>query len=152
MTDPIINQAAQQAAQRPSETEQVSSKPEVSEDAQTQFEQALNQPQNGQNQPGVNPTNEVQQVAQVNQANLEQVQAPTLGDAILEGLKRSKGNYDARAGNIESQMIEMDGREMSVQDLMKLQYEMSQMFLELNVTEKIGSESSKGVKTLFTNQ
>ena len=97
-------------------------------------------------------TNEVQQVQQIDQAAVDEVRAPTLGDAILEGLKQSKGNYDARAGNIERQMVEMDGRELTVQDLMKLQYEMSRMFLELNVTDKIGSESSKGVKTLFTNQ
>ena len=151
MSDPIINQAAQQAAEQASQQGAQQPQPgEVDAQDQAQFEEALNKTTEQQPVEQADPS-QVDPAQNQQPGEVEPVEPPSLGDAILDGVEKMKSNHDARVDAIEQQLAEADG-EMSVQDCLKLQFEVMQMSIEQEVTGKIADKSSQGVQTLFKNQ
>lgn len=142
MTDPISNEAARHLV----ESTAAQPKPEPIEidlSDQSRFEDALNQTE-------AEPTETTEQPP-------EQPPAPadedlTLGDAILDGIEKMKSSHDERAARIEQQLTETKDHDLSVQECVKLQFEVMQMGLEQELTGKIADKSSQGVQTLFKNQ
>ena len=123
---------------------------------QAQFEQALNQSgqQNGiqgGSEGGVNNVQQVDQTSQMGNVNGAQQAQPTFGDAILNGIEKLKSGHDVRLERIE-QTITESGGDMSVEQMMKLQFEVMQMGIEQDLTSKMADKSSQGVQTLFRNQ
>ena len=142
MPDPISNKVAQQAANQASQqsanTQQQPT--EVDADAQGKFEQVLNSPE-GTQQANVQQT-----------TGTEKVQGgQTLGDVILDGIEKIKARHDSRGEKVMNQLEAADG-DMSVDQLLKLQFDIVQMNLEQELTGKIADKTSQGVQTLFKNQ
>ena len=157
MSDPIINQAVQQATDQAAQQGANQAKPEVGAEDQAKFEQALNSPEANSAQQVDAANNDpskadAAQQKHVNQADCEGPDCPTLGEAILDGVEKMKTSHDARADSIQKQLLDTGGKEMSVQDCIKLQFEVMQMSLEQDVTGKIADKTSQGVQTLFKNQ
>ena len=158
MSDPIINQAIQQATDQAAQQGANTPQPQADEASQAEFEQALNGTQEADASQQVDAaTNDpskadAAQQKHVHQAEESEHTTPSLGDAILEGVEKMKSSHDARADRIENQLLKSEGKEMSVQDCIKLQFEVMQMSLEQDVTGKIADKTSQGVQTLFRNQ
>ncbi len=155
MVDPITSQVGQQAANHAAQGETSTPKGEANTHGQERFEAAMNQPVEQTNaEQQVAPTQQIDQASQQNMqtADLEEVSAPTLGEAILDGVQRMKQTRDTRAARIESQLTENTGHELTMQECMKLQFEVMQMSLEQDMTSKIADKTSQGVQTLFKNQ
>ena len=143
MPDPISNQVAQQAANQASQQQATSQPTEINISDQVRFEDAMSQ--NG------HPEQQAQAVEAAN-GDVQSIEEPTLGDAILNGLEKMKTTHDARSARIEDQLMKATGEDMSVQDCMKVQFEVMQMGLEQELTGKIADKTSQGVQTLFKDQ
>ncbi len=150
MSDPIISQVAQQAADQAAQQGASQSQGQVDAKDQAKFDEAMNQAPEQAEQS--TPQN-VDQAQHVNQADCDNsAPPPTLGDAILDGLEQMKHSHDTRAASIEEQFAASGAEPMSVQDCMKLQFEVMQLSLEQDMTGKIADKTSQGVQTLFRNQ
>jgi hypothetical protein len=142
MADPITSQAAQHATSPAAQ--QNSHKPiEIDVHDQSRFEDALNRSADSPLEQADGASNSVRH---------GQNSEATLGDAILNGLEKMKSTHDARSDRIEQQLISVDGENLSVQDCIKLQFEIMQMSMEQEPTGKIADKTSQGVQTLFKNQ
>lgn len=155
MSDPIANkiaeQAANQAAQQGGGGGQAQADP--SKDAQAKFEEALNRPEEAQNVDTNQTAQEADKAQQISPIEDGSVEAkPTIGDAILEGVEKMKSSYDARVEEIQTRIVGKDGKELSVEDAMKLQFEIMQMGLEQDLTGKVADKTSQGVQTMFRPQ
>jgi type III secretion protein I len=75
-----------------------------------------------------------------------------LGDRILQGMEKLKGDQDAQVEKINKLLGSPKASEMSTQDLMKLQLELVKLTEERDVTSKVADKSSQGVQTLIKNQ
>lgn len=140
MADPVTNQVAQQLTKQAAQPQ--SPQPvEISFHDQTRFEDALRQP-GGQPADGVAETN----------ADNNARRDDSIGDAILDGLEKMKSSHDARSERIEHQLTDPSGKELSVQECIKLQFEVMQMSMEQELTGKVADKTSQGVQTLFKNQ
>ena len=148
MPDPISSQVAQQAASQAQSAAQPSvERIEIDVNDQSRFDVALNQ---SDAQPQQNNPHQTEVAAN----DIQPVEPPTLGDAILNGLENMKTSHDVRSERIEAQMEKSlaKGKDLSVQDCVKMQYEVMQMGLEQELTGKIADKTSQGVQTLFKNQ
>lgn len=76
---------------------------------------------------------------------------PTLGDAILNSLDQAKGSYDAKVDQL-NKTLETVGDNMSMQDMMRLQFDLMQVGLQQDLTAKVADKVSQGVQTMFKNQ
>ena len=139
--DPVSNQVAQQAANQASQ--QAAPATEVKISDQARFDDAMQQPEQVENaQPKTEATN----------GDPTPEQEATLGDPILNGIEKMKTSHDVRSARIEDQLTNSIGKDLSVQDCMKLQFEVMQMSMEQELTGKIADKTSQGVQTLFQNQ
>lgn len=141
--DPLTNQAATWGAERFAQTATSggASLPEVDPAAQLQFEHAL-----------ANPSADVVPAgpAGVDAAATSDAK-PSLGDAILNGIEKLKTHHDVRAERIEQTLIDSGG-ELTMEEMMKLQFEVMQLGIEQDITTKMADKTSTGVQTLFRNQ
>ena len=137
MSDPVSLQVGQQLA---GQTTPPSSEKLVEIDIrdQSRFEDALNRQEN----PSANSA-QTETGTQHGDA--------TLGEAILNGLEKMKCSHDTRCERIEQQLTGTEEKAMSVQDCVKLQFEVMQMSMEQELTGKIADKTSQGVQTLFKN-
>lgn len=148
MTDPIVNKAAEQVTQ---ETAADSAKPKnsVSADDVSKFEEAMNPEQ----KPGVKSDQAAAATSTETTDPARASQAPeSIGEAILETVEGMKTSQDARIKNIEEQLANVDGKEMTVEECMKLQFELMQLSMEQQMSGKIADKSSQGVQQLFKPQ
>ena len=76
---------------------------------------------------------------------------PTLGDQILSNIQNVDQDYQNQVKAIDS-ATEASYGGMNPGDLLKMEYEVSQMTVEQEVTSKIGDSASQGVQQLFKNQ
>lgn len=138
--DPLSNQPATGGAERFAQTATSGGGPasEVDPAAQLQFEQALANPGSDVVPAGVDPT----ATSDVK---------PSLGDAILNGIEKLKTHHDVRAERIEQTLIDSGG-ELTMEEMMKLQFEVMQLGIEQDITTKMADKTSTGVQTLFRNQ
>lgn len=141
VTEHVAEQSLQQGASGAAPTE-------VDHADQMQFEQALNGPQDA-NMQAVQPTESTLQSQQVGETQAGG--KPSLGDSILNGIEKLKGNFDVRADRIEQTLVNSGG-DMSMEEMMKLQFEVMQMGIEQDITTKMADKTSSGVQTMFRNQ
>jgi hypothetical protein len=149
--DPVASKITEHVAEQSLHQGAAGAPAEVDHADQMQFEQALNGSQNGAAQ-GVQPIETTFQATQAGGVQGAQaVGKPSLGDSILNGIEKLKTNYDVRADRIEQTLINSGG-EMSMEEMMKLQFEVMQMGIEQDITTKMADKTSSGVQTLFRNQ
>ncbi len=151
--DPVASKITEHVAEQSLHQGAAGAPAEVDHADQMQFEQALNGSQDGATQ-GVQPTETSFQATQVGETQAAGTQAagnPSLGDSILNGIEKLKTNYDVRADRIEQTLINSGG-EMSMEQMMKLQFEVMQMGIEQDITTKMADKTSSGVQTMFRNQ
>jgi hypothetical protein len=75
----------------------------------------------------------------------------TLGDQILSNIQNVNQDYQNQVKAINS-ATEASDVGMNPGDLLKMEYEVSEMSVEQEVTSKIGDSASQGVQQLFKNQ
>lgn len=138
ITEHVSEQSLQQGAGAPMQ--------EVDSADQVQFENALN----GQGVDGATDAQTTQSTLELGQQEMH-VGKPTLGDAILNGIEKLKANHDVRAERIEKAIVDSKG-ELTMEDMMKLQFEVMQLGIEQDITTKMADKTSSGVQTLFRNQ
>lgn len=150
MSDPLIQRVTQQVAEQAAQQQgTAASQTQPSAADQKRFEQALRPDQVS----GVQDVQQAQLAQNVQTAQAgEQVQPPTLGDAILDGLEKMKSSHDLRMENIQDRLVRTEGAELSVQDALALQFEVMQLGIEQDLTTKVADKTSQGVQTLFRNQ
>jgi hypothetical protein len=146
--DPVASKITEHVAEQSLHQGTAGAPAEVDHADQMQFEQALNGSQDAATQ-GVQPIETSFQATQVGEA--QAAGKPSLGDSILNGIEKLKTNYDVRADRIEQTLINSNG-EMSMEEMMKLQFEVMQMGIEQDITTKMADKTSSGVQTLFRNQ
>jgi type III secretion system YscI/HrpB-like protein len=76
---------------------------------------------------------------------------PTLGDQILSNMQDVNQDYQNQVKAIDS-ATEASDVGMNPGDLLKMEYEVSEMTVEQQVTSKIADSASQGVQQLFKNQ
>ncbi len=122
-----------------------SSKPE-SPDAQDveKFEQSLKSEPAQQNM----ETNQPEQV----EATEGTSQGKSLGNTILNGLEKMKESRDKAIDEINKTLNKSGDEPLTLQETMKLQYQLIQVNLQQEVTTKVADKTNQGVQTLFKNQ
>jgi type III secretion system YscI/HrpB-like protein len=76
---------------------------------------------------------------------------PTIGDQILDNMQDVNQDYQNQVKAIDS-TTEASDIGMNPGDLLKMEYEVSEMTVEQQVTSKIADSASQGVQQLFKNQ
>ena len=114
----------------------------------TKFEQAMQPRTDAQPPPtAVGPTTQVEAIVAPT--------APThttLGENILDGIGRMGENYQAQVDKVQTQLENTADTTMSVQDAVKLQFDLMQLNLQQDLASKVSDKTSQGVQTLFKNQ
>jgi len=124
------------------ETGDVNVNPEqVDEDVVSQFEQAME----GKN---VTQDKEVASVSSENQ-NIDQ---QGLGDQILKGIEKLRENHEQQIEKVNKLVEGAEDDPMSVQEALRLQFELMQLSHEQELVSKGADKSSQAVQTMFRNQ
>ena len=76
----------------------------------------------------------------------------SLGDQILEGMKQLGDSREAKLERVNELVTGSGDEPMSVQDAMKLQFELMKLNQEQEVATKVADKSGQGVQTLLRNQ
>jgi type III secretion system YscI/HrpB-like protein len=76
----------------------------------------------------------------------------TLGDAIVDGLGQIQDNRQTALMRMTDLLRGKEGIGLSFQDTVRLQYELTMMTIQQDLTTKIADKISQGVQTLFRNQ
>ncbi len=74
----------------------------------------------------------------------------TLGDKILHGLQSVKSGYDHQAGAVQESLNGKDP--LSINDMMKLQYDLAKLTLQGELINKTVSKSTQNLDTLLKSQ
>jgi type III secretion system YscI/HrpB-like protein len=77
---------------------------------------------------------------------------PGLGDLVLAGIDRMSAGYQQRVDAVNATIASGGADGLSSQDIMRLQFELTQMTLMQDLTAKVADKTSQGVQTLFKNQ
>ena len=85
------------------------------------------------------------------EANQPTGKPATIGDEILDNIQNVNQDYQNQVKAINSAAEASEGG-MNPGDLLKMEYEVSEMTVEQEVTSKIGDSASQGVQQLFKNQ
>jgi type III secretion system YscI/HrpB-like protein len=146
MTEGVnIEKVIQKVAEEAAETEGPA-KPEApaAEDV-SQFEAAMQGETGRQAVSGADAPPEVTRASKVEEPQ-------SLGDAILQGMEKAKEGHTDQVDRINALLDKSGDAPMTVQDAMKLQFELMQLNLQQEVTTKTADKTSQGVQTLFKNQ
>lgn len=146
MTDPVNTQkVVQQVAEQAAQT-QDTAKPKAAEDGDVaRFEQAMS------DQPDPGTTGGPETVAETKPVFKSDV-PESLGDSILQGVEKLKESHDDQVQKIKEIVDKSQNEPMSLQDAMKLQFELMQLNLQQEATAKTADKSSQGIQTLFKPQ
>ncbi|MCA8998284.1 MAG: hypothetical protein KDA80_14895 [Planctomycetaceae bacterium] len=148
MVDPLGNEAARRmidAAQQAGAEQsapQPDATPAIDGEAQAEFEAAMN----GQKADRADAKSGPDAVSETQPSDM------SLGDAILQGLEQAKASHDQHMDRIAAELSVDGDQEMTVQDALRLQFEVMQLQLEQEVAAKVADKTSQGVQTLFRNQ
>lgn len=123
---------------------------EATDKDQAAFNQALDSSSDTQQAVGATNPGANSPVPSSSEANQPTGQ-PTLGDQILSNIQNVDQDYQNQVKAIDS-ATEASDVGMNPGDLLKMEYEVSQMTVEQQVTSKIGDSASQGVQQLFKNQ
>lgn len=144
--DPIVGKVSQFASEQSLQQGAGAATKDPTAADQLQFENAMN----GAGPDGVQSMT-TESSLEVNRLQETQVAKPTLGDSILNGIEKLKANHDVRAQRIEQSIVQSKGN-LTMEDMMKLQFEVMQLGIEQDITTKMADKTSNGVQTLFRNQ
>ena len=123
---------------------------EATDKDQAAFNQALDSSSDTQQAVGATNPGANSPVPSSSEANQPTGQ-PTLGDQILSNIQNVDQDYQNQVKAIDS-ATEASDVGMNPGDLLKMEYQVSQMTVEQQVTSKIGDSASQGVQQLFKNQ
>ena len=123
---------------------------EATDKDQAAFNQALDSSSDTQQAVGATNPGANSPVPSSSEAN-QPTGKPTLGDQILSNIQNVNQDYQNQVKAIDS-ATEASDVGMNPGDLLKMEYEVSQMTVEQQVTSKIGDSASQGVQQLFKNQ
>lgn len=137
----VVQKVTEEAAQQETATQPAA--PDAGDVAR--FENAMNAQPDGTAVSGQEAVTEVKQAPETDQPK-------GLGDAILEGMEKVKETRDGQVEKIEKIIDKADGETMTMQDALKLQYELMQLNLQQDVTTKAADKSTQGVQSLLKNQ
>ncbi len=76
----------------------------------------------------------------------------SLGDQILEGMKQLGDKREVQIERLNESIAKNGDEPMSIQDAMKLQFELMKLNQEQEVATKVADKSGQGVQTLLRNQ
>lgn len=81
-------------------------------------------------------------------------QAPALGDAILQGIKKASTQYQDAMGAVQKNIASLASNPKSIapENLLQLQLNLMQLDSQINIASKIANKVSQGIQTLFKNQ
>lgn len=137
----VVQKVTEEAAQK-----ETAAKPEAPDARDVaQFENAMNAQPEGTAVSGQEAVPEVKQAPDADEPK-------GLGDAILEGMEKVKETRDGQIEKIEKIIDKEDGEPMTMQDALRLQYELMQLNLQQDVTTKAADKSTQGVQSLLKNQ
>lgn len=142
---PIDPSAIKNATTPPSEFAR-----EATDKDQAAFNQALDSSSDTQQAVGGTTPGANSPVPSSSEAN-QPTGDPTLGDQILSNMQNVNQDYQNQVKAIDS-ATEASDVGMNPGDLLKMEYEVSEMTVEQQVTSKIGDSASQGVQQLFKNQ
>lgn len=97
-------------------------------------------------------TNTSAELNSFGQLESQQTSTQSIGGAFIEGIQDIKNTLDARAERITQQLNALAGSPMSLQDAIRVQYELMQMNMQQELTSKMADKTSQGVQMLFRNQ
>jgi type III secretion system YscI/HrpB-like protein len=143
--DAALQQGIQKAVEQAGRTDATQKAREPSAEDISRFEDALNGPAGQQAVSSQPPPSKVEQNTRIEEPH-------TLGEAILRGLETAKESHDEQTCRVQELLDKTDGRAMSMQDVLRLQYELMQLSLQQEITTKATDKTSQGVQTLFKNQ
>ena len=140
MVDPIVNRAAQPAAEQGAQQGPQHQR-QVSSEEQTQFEDALNRPADGTEG----------QSAEVTQTQAgDAATGQSYGDALVQQIQDVKQNYDVQSQRIQDELGKAaEGGDLSPADLLKAQLDVAKMTMEMDLVAKGGDKVSTDVQTLM---
>ena len=149
MTDPVIGSAAQTAVEHTVQEEAAKTPGAADAADQARFENAMNDGPSGDQVPSPSdaPPQNAPQVAPATPGN-----PPSVGDAVLEGLEKMKTSYDAKVDSVNEQFAGLKEGSLSVQEAIRLQFELTQLSFQTEMTGKVSDKTSQGVQSLFRNQ
>ncbi len=127
---------------------------DVSTTDMQRFERALNEPglhAASELQPGTD-TRGSGELSTIGELENPTVSTQSIGGAFIESIQDIKSTLDARAERITKQLNTLAGSPMSLQDAIRVQYELMQMNMQQELTSKMADKTSQGVQMLFRNQ
>ncbi|PTX91922.1 hypothetical protein DB346_23480 [Verrucomicrobia bacterium LW23] len=83
---------------------------------------------------------------------VEHTTPPNSGDAILNGLQKMTENYSANVAQVQSGIDATALNPGDTAAMMRLQFDLSTMMLQQDLTAKVADRANQGVQTLFKNQ
>jgi type III secretion system YscI/HrpB-like protein len=146
MADPIAGNAIQKVTEQAAASEAMPTEKVADASDVSRFEEAMQSAQADATET-VNASQSSQPVD-----GPPQVDDPSLGDAILDGIERMKLERDQSVERINDRLASADGQPLSIEDTMKLQFELMQLNIQQDLTTKVADKSSQGVQQLFKNQ
>jgi len=80
--------------------------------------------------------------------------APSLGDAILDGIQKTSQNYQSIRTQLTQQIQTMAQKPESLTSLtgLELQTKLIALNMHLDIASKVANKISQGIQTLFKNQ
>ena len=123
---------------------------EATDKDQAAFNQALDSSSDTQQAVGGTTPGANSPVPSSSEAN-QPTGKPTLGDQILSNIQNVNQDYQNQVKAIDS-ATEASDVGMNPGDLLKMEYEVSEMTVEQQVTSTMGDSASQGVQQLFKNQ
>ena len=110
----------------------------------SQFNEAMNAPDEVRSVESEEAAGKIGRSPEVQGAN-------SLGDAILEGLKRVAESQDVQIDKI-NELVGDGDKTLTPTELMQLQFEILHLTLQEELTSKVADKTDQGVQTLFKNQ
>lgn len=77
---------------------------------------------------------------------------PTMGDKILNGLKKVEGNYNDTVNAAQQQFAKIQNGNADAETLIQMQYDLNTLSIETDFVSKIAGEASQGIQTMMRNQ
>ncbi len=93
-------------------------------------------------------------LGKVQMGNINAQEAPSLGDAILSGIRKASDSYQTGLSNLRMDLnsLAKNPGTVSPKNLLNMQVNLMQLDLHVNIASKIANKLSQGVQTLFKNQ
>lgn len=145
MSDPIQSAGVKITEQAVSKQENNPAEAMPEEKDINDFQKAMTEPE--QIEPSSSPDDSA-----VPSVDTSEGAASGLGEQILKGMEQLGERREEQVENINKMLSEGGDEPMSVQDTLRMQFELMRMTQEQEVTTKVADKSGQGVQTLLKNQ